>query len=68
MSVNYSLEAHRLRVPVAYLLEQWEKICIREDNNKLSLILSAESSNMFVDERGNGKVGFSKYLISNSIS
>ncbi len=54
---------HYLKVPVTYFREQLQKMCVL-DNGKANLFLSAEPENMFVDERGNGSVSFSRFLHS----
>ncbi len=54
---------HYLKVPAAYFREQLPKLIVL-DNGKVNLFLSAEPKNMFVDERGNGRVSFSRFLRS----
>jgi len=52
---------HCLKIPVAFLKETLPTLCIR-DNGKVSLFLSAESGEMFVDQKGIGKVRFGGFL------
>jgi hypothetical protein len=54
---------HYLRLPGSYLLENQDKLDIRRDKNKFSMFLSAEQENLFQDERGDGKVSFSQFLV-----
>lgn len=58
---------HYLKVPASFFQEQLKNLDVR-DGNKISLYLSPKPSNMFVDERGNGRVDFSKFLVSNIYS
>jgi hypothetical protein len=50
-----------LKVPVNFLKKELSNLCIRE-NGKVSLFLSAEPHEMFVEKRGNGKVSFAQLL------
>ena len=52
-----------LRVPAAYFREQLPRLSV-VGSNKVSLFLSAEPESMFVDQRGNGKVHFGRYLVT----
>jgi hypothetical protein len=45
-----------------FFKKELPNLCEREDNNKVSLFLSAERDEMFVDQRGSGKVSFARYL------
>jgi hypothetical protein len=54
-------EFHYLCVPTSFLKEQLPKLTLQK-SDKVSLFLSAEPHNMFVDQRGRGKVAFSKFL------
>jgi len=53
-----------LRVPSSYLIEDQSKLYIRQGNNRFSIFLSAEEENLFQDERGEGRVAFSQFLVS----
>jgi hypothetical protein len=52
---------HYLKIPVKFLNKEKQNLCVRK-NNKLSIFLSAEQNEMFVEQRGNGKVGFCQFL------
>ena len=54
---------HYLRLPGSYLLENQNKLDIRHEKNKFSMFLSAEKENLFQDERGDGRVAFSQFLV-----
>ena len=54
---------HCMKVPVAFLKEELPGLCVRK-SGKLSLFLSAEQSEMFIDKRGSGSVSFSHLLKS----
>jgi hypothetical protein len=54
---------HYLKVPVEFFRKNLPNFDIRKDG-RLSLFLSAEPEDMFVDRRGRGKVSFSDFLIS----
>ncbi len=54
-------EFHYLCVPASFLKEQLPKLTLQK-SGKVSLFLSAEPHNMFVDQRGRGKVAFSQFL------
>ena len=53
---------YHLRIPTSYLEEQCTALDVRRDTGKFSLILSAENSQRFVDQRGRGFVGFDSFL------
>jgi hypothetical protein len=55
-------EFHCLKVPVVFFKNELSNLCEREDNNKVSLFLSAEREEMFVDQRGSRKVSFARFL------
>jgi hypothetical protein len=50
-----------LKVPVEFLKNEKPNLCVRE-NGKVSLFLSAERHEMFVEKRGSGKVSFARLL------
>jgi hypothetical protein len=50
-----------LNVPVKFLKTELPNLCIRE-NGKVSLFLSAERHEMFIEQRGSGKVSFARLL------
>lgn len=52
---------HYLKVPVQFLKTEKPNLCVR-NNSKLSLFLSAEQDEMFVEKRGSGKVSFGRLL------
>jgi hypothetical protein len=52
---------HCLKVPVEFLKKERSNLCVRK-NGKVSLFLSAEQDEMFVEKRGNGKVSFGQLL------
>jgi hypothetical protein len=54
---------HHLKVSVQFFREKLQKLVVRE-NSKVSLFLSAEPDELFIDQRGKGKVGFRHFLIS----
>lgn len=58
---------HYLKVPVEFLKKERPNLCIRE-NGKLSLFLSAEQDEMFVEKRGGGKVSFRPLLKSTNLA
>lgn len=51
-----------LKVPVEFFKKELPKLWVRKDGKLLRLHLSAEPEEMFVDRRGNGKIGFSGFL------
>ena len=48
---------HHLKIPVIFLEKELPNLCVRK-NSKVSLFLSAEQHEMFVEKRGSGKVSF----------
>lgn len=54
-------EFHYLKVPAYYFLQHMDKLYKRE--NKVSIYLSADVQNRFVEQRGKGKVSFSRFLV-----
>lgn len=52
---------HHLKVPIDFLRNELPNLCIRK-NDKVSLFLSAEQREMFVEKRGSGKVSFARLL------
>jgi hypothetical protein len=52
-----------LKIPVEFLQRKLPSLDVRE-NGKVSLFLSAEPDDMFVDRRGRGQVSFSGFLVS----
>ena len=56
-----SKDFHYLKVPVEFLKKEKLNLSIRK-NGKLSLFLSAEQDEMFVEKRGSGKVSFGRLL------
>jgi hypothetical protein len=52
---------HCLKVPVEFLAKELPNLCVRK-NSKVSLFLSAERHEMFLEKRGNGKVSFARHL------
>lgn len=53
---------HYLKVPAAYFRDQFSKLGFTTPEI-INLHLSAELPNMFEDERGKGKVSFSRFLM-----
>jgi len=53
---------YHLRVPTSYLQEQCTALDVRRDTGKFTLILSAENSQRFVDQRSEGSVRFDSFL------
>jgi len=53
-------EFHYLEVPVEFFRKQLSNLDMR-DKDKVSLFLSAESGDLFSDQRGKGKVSFSHF-------
>lgn len=62
-----SKEFHYLCVPVSFLKEQLPKLDLRK-NGRISLHLSAVPHEMFIDQRGTGKIAFSQFLKTLPIS
>jgi hypothetical protein len=54
---------HYLRVPIDFLRAQLSRLATRE-SNQISLFLSAEPEEMFMDQRGQGRVDFSGFLVT----
>ncbi|MCX6895129.1 MAG: DUF2442 domain-containing protein [Verrucomicrobia bacterium] len=54
-------EFHCLKIPVTFFREQLPRLCLRE-NGKVSLFLSAERDEMFIEQRGKGKIEFVRFL------
>lgn len=54
-------EFYYLKVPVKFLKKELIKLCVRK-NDKVSLWLSAEQDEMFVNLRGSGRIGFVRFL------
>ena len=52
---------YHLKIPFTFLKENKAHLGYRNDNNKYSLALSAESRNMFRELRGNGQIEFAKF-------
>jgi hypothetical protein len=52
-----------LKVPVEFFKAKLSKFDIREQG-QVSLFLSAEPNEMFVDQRGGGNVSFNQFLMS----
>ena len=52
---------HCLSVPVEFLKRELPNLCVRE-NGKVSLFLSAEQCDMFIEKRGSGNVSFARLL------
>jgi hypothetical protein len=55
-------EFYYLTVPVDFFKKELSKLCVRK-NGKLSLFLSAEPNEMFVEQRGKGKIDFAPFLV-----
>ena len=55
-------EFHILQVPNQFFVDNMEKFEVRY-NDKVRLHLEAEKKNYFIDQRGQGKVDFSAYLM-----
>ncbi|HEY1112868.1 MAG TPA: hypothetical protein VGE66_04885 [Chitinophagaceae bacterium] len=53
---------HYLRVPASYFREHFSKLGFTTPQI-INLHLSAQTANMFDDERGKGKVSFSRFLM-----
>jgi hypothetical protein len=58
---------HYLKVPVEFLNKEKPNLCVRK-NNKLSLFLSAEQNEMFVEKRGGKQVGFGQLLKTTNLA
>lgn len=57
---------HYLKVPAYYFLQQLNKLSVRA--NKISIFLSAEPHNRFIDLRGKGRVAFSHFAVPDNHS
>lgn len=57
------MDFHYLRVPADFLRAQLSRLATRE-SEQISLFLSAELEEMFVDQRGRGRVDFSGLLVT----
>lgn len=57
------LAYRNLSVPAEFLKSHLSDFFIRNDRNAISLFLSAEPSNEFVEQRGKQKLNFSKFEI-----
>ena len=55
-------EFHILQIPNQFFIDNMEKLEVRY-NDKIRLHLEAEKKNYFIDQRGQGKVDFSAYLM-----
>ena len=55
-------EFHILQVPNQFFIENMDKFEVRY-NHKIRLHLEVEKDNCFVDQRGQGEVNFSSYLM-----
>jgi hypothetical protein len=53
-----------LKVPVEFLKKELPRLCVRNNGKVLSLFLSAEPDEMFVEQRGKGRIGFSRFLVT----
>lgn len=58
-------EFHCLKVPVGFFKKELQNLCVRKKGKTslVSLFLSAEPGEMFVDQRGVGQVHFSDFLM-----
>ena len=54
---------HYLKVPVGFLRANLTRLAVRE-RDQISLFLSAEPGDAFVDQRGRGRVNFIDFLVS----
>jgi hypothetical protein len=54
---------HYLRVPVGFLRANLPRLAVRE-RDQISLFLSAEPEDTFVDQRGRGRVNFIDFLVA----
>src|SRR5882724_1594582 len=55
-------EFYNLKVPAEFLKTELPNLCVRK-TNKVSLFLSAEQNEIFVEKRGSGKVNFNRFLV-----
>jgi hypothetical protein len=58
-----SSDYHYLKVPVKYFREQIDKFDIVQDK-MIHIYLSADTNKLFLEERGTGKLDFSKFLVN----
>jgi hypothetical protein len=58
---------YHLEVPAEFIRKQLSNLAMRK-NNRVSLFLSAESVDLFIDQRGKGKVNFSGFQKLDSCS
>ena len=56
------MDFHYLKVPITYLQEHLDKFDIVQ-KKMIHLYLSADPHKLFVEERGTGKLNFSKFLV-----
>jgi hypothetical protein len=56
---------HCLKAPINFLETELPNLCVRK-NGKVSLFLSAERHEIFVEQRGRGKVSFARLLKPNN--
>jgi hypothetical protein len=63
-SIQDAKEFYHLKVPAEILKTELPNLCVRK-TNKVSLFLSAERNEMFVEKRGRGKVNFNRFLVHN---
>jgi hypothetical protein len=54
---------HYLKVPVEFFQKELPNLAVRKEG-QVSLFLSAEPKDMFVDQRGTGRVSFRRFLVS----
>ena len=54
-------EYQELKIPCAYLKQQMDELWIRSDHETISLFLSADKSDKYVDRRGSSRVRFSQF-------
>ena len=53
---------HYLKVPITFFEENLDKF--DKVNGKIHLYLSADPNNLFVEQRGIGKINFTEFLVS----
>lgn len=53
---------HYLRVPKEFIKTNLPRLDVRDDD-RVSIFLSAEAADLFVDRRGDGKVSFTRFLM-----
>jgi hypothetical protein len=59
----HGTDFHCLKVPVGFLRANLPRLAVRE-RDQVSLFLSAEPGDAFVDQRGRGRVNFIDFLVS----